>query len=179
MSSVLKTWKNLTANKMAFINVYFGLGSNAGNRLRNIESAIRMLDEALRTRYVALSRIIETEAWGFKGDKVLNACVLYRIYRKGTPDEQGHELLALCKDIERRLGRDDAPLFDEEGNRVYRNRPIDIDLLFFGSEHIDTQDLTVPHPLVAQRPFVMIPLLEIAKPGLKAAFPEIFGEERG
>jgi 2-amino-4-hydroxy-6-hydroxymethyldihydropteridine diphosphokinase len=159
---------------MAFISVYFGLGSNVGNRLRNMETALDMLDKALGCHYTALSRIIETESWGFKGDKFLNACVLYRIYRKGTPDEQGHELLRICKDIEQALGRRDRPVFDGEGRRVYHNRTIDIDILFYGNERIDSEDLTVPHPLIAVRPFVMIPLLEIAKPSLKSAFPEIF-----
>ena len=159
---------------MAFVNVYLGLGSNLGDRRKNIERALELLDEGFRRHYTALSQLIETKAWGFKGDKFLNACVLYRIYRKGTPEEQGHEILALCKDIERRLGRDDEPEFDADGQRVYHNRTIDIDILFYGTEHIDTEDLTVPHPLIAERDFVKITLAEIAKPSLRAAFPELF-----
>ena len=75
---------------MAFVSVYLGLGSNKGDRRKNIERALSMLDEGLGCHYTALSRLIETKAWGFKGDKFLNACVLYRIYRRGTPEEQGH-----------------------------------------------------------------------------------------
>ena len=159
---------------MAFVRVYLGLGSNLGDRQRNIERALELLDEGFGRHYTALSRLIETKAWGFKGDKFLNACVLYRICRKGSPEEQGHEILALCKEIERRLGRDDMPEFDADGRRVYHNRTIDIDILFYGTEHIDTEDLTVPHPLIGVRDFVKIPLAEIAKPSLRAAFPEIF-----
>ena len=159
---------------MAFVSVYLGLGSNLGDRRKNIERALELLDEGLGCHYTALSRLIETKAWGFKGDKFLNACVLYRIYRKGTPEEQGHKILALCKDIERALGRDDAPEFDADGKRIYHNRTMDIDILFYGKEHIDTEDLTVPHPLIAERDFVKIPLAEIAKPSLRAAFPEYF-----
>ena len=159
---------------MAFVSVYLGLGSNQGNRQRNLMQALALLDRAFGCHYTALSRIIETKAWGFKGDKFLNACVLYRIYRKGTPEEQGHEILAVCKEIERTLGRDDAPEYDAEGHRVYHNRAIDIDILFYGKERIDTEDLQVPHPLIAERDFVKIPLAEIAKPSLKAAFPEYF-----
>ena len=159
---------------MAFVSVYLGLGSNKGDRRKNIERALSMLDEGLGCHYTALSRLIETKAWGFKGDKFLNACVLYRIYRKGTPEEQGHEILALCKEIERVLGRDEKPEFDSEGKRIYHNRTMDIDILFYGNEHIDTEDLTVPHPLISVRDFVKIPLAEIAKPSLRAAFPEIF-----
>ena len=159
---------------MAFVSVYLGLGSNQGNRLQNLTQALDLLDKGFGCHYTALSRIIETKAWGFKGDKFLNACVLYRIFRKGTPEEQGHEILALCKDIERQLGRTGAPEFDAEGRRIYHNRTIDIDILFYGNERIDTDDLTVPHPRIAERDFVKIPLSEIAKPSLKAAFPEYF-----
>ena len=83
---------------MAFVSVYLGLGSNLGDRRKNIERALELLDEGFGRHYTALSRLIETKAWGFKGDKFLNACVLYRIYRKGSPEEQGHEILAICKD---------------------------------------------------------------------------------
>ena len=103
---------------MAFVSVYLGLGSNQGNRLQNLTQALDLLDAAFGCHYTALSRIIETKAWGFKGDKFLNACVLYRFFKKGTPEEHGHEILAICKDIERRLGRDDAPEYDADGRRV-------------------------------------------------------------
>jgi 2-amino-4-hydroxy-6-hydroxymethyldihydropteridine diphosphokinase len=159
---------------MAFVSVYLGLGSNRGNRLENIQAALAALDEAFGCHYTALSHIIETKAWGFKGDKFLNACVLYRIYRKGSPEEHGREILAACKEIERSLGRDDAPEYDADGRRIYHNRTIDIDILFYGNEHIDTEELTVPHPLIAERDFVKMPLAEIAKPSLRAAFPELF-----
>jgi 2-amino-4-hydroxy-6-hydroxymethyldihydropteridine diphosphokinase len=161
---------------MAFVSVYLGLGSNRGNRLQNLMQALDLLDQGLGCHYTALSHVIETKAWGFKGDKFLNACVLYRIFRKGTPEEHGHEILALCKDIERKLGRDDAPAFDAEGRRIYHNRTIDIDILFYGNERIDCEDLQVPHPLIAERDFVKIPLAEIAKPSLKEAYFELFAQ---
>ena len=53
---------------MAFVSVYLGLGSNQGNRLQNLMQALDLLDKGLGCRYAALSRIIETKAWGFKGD---------------------------------------------------------------------------------------------------------------
>ena len=164
---------------MALVSVYLGLGSNVGNRLGNMESALRLLDGALGRPYSALSTVIETEAWGFDGGKFLNACVLYRIPRKGTPEGHGAELLRICKGIERELGREEGTLFDKEGKRVYRDRPIDIDILFYGKERIDTPDLQVPHPLIAVRPFVLDPLREIAKPSLRAAFPDLFPKKRG
>ena len=159
---------------MAFVSVYLGLGSNKGNRLQNLMRALDSLDEAFGCHYTALSHIIETKAWGFRGDKFLNACVLYRIYRKGTPEEQGMEILHICKEIEHAMGRTENLEFDAEGRRVYHDRTIDIDILFYGNERIDLEDLKVPHPLIAERDFVKIPLSEIAKPSLRAAFPEYF-----
>ena len=143
---------------MAFISVYFGLGSNVGDRLRNIGTAVRMLDEALGSPHTALSRIMETEAWGFEGADFL--------------------MLRICKGIEAALGRQEAVVFDGEGRRVYQNRTMDIDILFYGKERIVSDDLVVPHPLIARRPFVMVPLLEVVRPDLKAVFPEIFVQER-
>ena len=159
---------------MAFVSVYLGLGSNQGNRLQHLMQALDLLDKGFGCHYTALSRIIETKAWGFKGNNFLNACVLYRIFRKGNPEEHGLEILDLCKSIEQALGRTDEETFDARGKRVYHNRPIDIDILFYGTEHIETERLTVPHPLIGERDFVKIPLMEIAKPSLKAAFPELF-----
>ena len=159
---------------MTFVNVYFGLGSNLGNRLRHIETALERMNAAFGTRYTSLSHVIETDAWGFQGNRFLNACVLYRLYRKGTPEEHGLEILRACKEIEHALGRVEDKATDEAGKRVYHNRPIDIDILFYGLEHIETEELIVPHPLIAKRDFVKIPLREIAKPSLKSAFPELF-----
>ena len=159
---------------MAFVNVYLGLGSNQGNRQQNLMEALDRLDAAFGCHYTALSHIIETKAWGFKGDKFLNACVLYRIYRKGLPEEHGMEILGICKEIEHAMGRVGTLAFDAEGNRIYQDRLIDIDILFYGNEHIDLEALQVPHPLIGERDFVKIPLAEIAKPSLRAAFPEFF-----
>ena len=159
---------------MAYVSVYLGLGSNLGNRLRNIESALTLLDSRLGTHNTSLSRVIETDSWGFKGDKFLNACVLYRIHREEDTQAQCSHILRICKEIEQDLGRPVDTTYDAEGRRIYHNRTMDIDILFYGSEHIDTETLTIPHPLIRQRPFVMLPLQEIAKPSLRAAFPEIF-----
>ena len=159
---------------MAFVSVYLGLGSNQGNREGNILAALDLLDAAFGCHYTALSRLIETKAQGFKGDKFLNACVLYRIFRKGSPEEQGMEILGICKEVERALGRTDAPEYAPDGTRIYHNRTIDVDILFYGKERIDTEELIVPHPRIGERGFVKIPLAEIAKPSLRAAFPEYF-----
>ncbi len=151
------------------VNVYFSLGSNLGDREANILEALCRMDEAFGVHYSALSSLIETEPMGFSGGKFLNAAVLYLI-----PAESPLWTLYMIKSIEREMGRTDPPEYDSEGNRVYHSRIIDIDILFYGREIIDTPELTIPHKGIADRPFVMIPLRQIARRSLRMAFPEYF-----
>ena len=157
---------------MALVNVYFSLGSNMGDREGNISEALSRMDAAFGRHYEALSELIETEPMGFSGGKFLNCAVLYRIPKEPLV------ILDTVKAIEREMGRTDPPEYDGEGNRVYHSRVIDIDILFYGRERMDTPRLTIPHKGIADRPFVMIPLLEIAKPSLKKAFPEYFKKKQ-
>lgn len=141
------------------------MGSNQGDRERNIEAAISMLNIELKTPYKAVSSLIETEPWGFESeDKFLNGAVSYELrLKKGyNPEAEGLRILEICKDIERRLGRRGGPEYDGYGNRIYKSRPIDIDILLFGDNKIDCEELTVPHKLMYERDFVMKPLQEIA-----------------
>ena len=163
---------------MAFVSIYFSLGSNLGDRERNIEEALHRMDEAFEGHYTALSRLIETKPMGFSGGKFLNAVALYRTFRPEIPAEDAaKDVLSKVKSIERAMGRTDPPEYDGTGNRIYHSRVIDIDILFYGSEHISAPDLIIPHKDIENRPFVMIPLQEVAKPSLKSAFPEYFGTE--
>lgn len=160
---------------MAFVNIYFSLGSNLGDRKKNISEALAKMDEALGVHFSALSKLIETKPMGFSGGKFLNAAVLYRIpVPVGEAEPPALTILHKVKAIEREMGRTDAPEYDSEGKRIYHSRVIDIDILFYGSERIDTPTLTIPHKGIIERPFVMVPLMEIAKPSLKKAFPEYF-----
>ena len=182
---------------MPFVNIYFSLGSNLGDRERNISEALRRMDKAFGVHYSALSKLIETKPMGFSGGKFLNAAVLYRIISPSpeTTDviqseakdlkilrassalrmtEGAMETLKTVKSIEREMGRTDSPEYDSEGNRVYHSRVIDIDILFYGKEVIETPELTIPHKGIAERPFVTVPLREIARPALRRAFPEYF-----
>ena len=137
-----------------------------GNRSRNIEYAISLLNIELKTPYKAVSTFIETEPWGFDSDdKFLNAAILYELrLKKGyNPEAEGLMILEICKDVERRLGRTGEPQYDDKGNRIYTSRPIDIDILLFGDNKIDCPELTVPHKLMYERDFVMVPLNEIIK----------------
>ena len=125
-----------------------------------------MLNIEFKTPYKAVSTFIETEPWGFESDeKFLNAVILYELrLKKGyNPEAEGLMILEICKDVERRLGRTGEPQYDEKGNRIYTSRPIDIDILLFGDNKIDCQELTVPHKLMYERDFVMVPLNEIIK----------------
>lgn len=147
------------------VDLYLSLGSNMGDRESNIETAISLLNIELKTPYKAVSSLLETEPWGFESDqKFLNAAVHYELrLKKGyNPEAEGLMILEICKDIERRLGRTEGPEYGEEGERIYHNRPIDIDILLFGDHKIDCPELTVPHKLMYERDFVMIPLKEIS-----------------
>jgi 2-amino-4-hydroxy-6-hydroxymethyldihydropteridine diphosphokinase len=124
------------------------LGTNLGDREANIRQALEALDKALGGRRVKISDIIETEACGFDGPPFLNAVVVYRSARK--PEN----VLRICKRIERSMGRTDAPEYAPDGSRVYHNRIIDIDILFYGEHSVSTPQLSIPHPQVHSRPFV-------------------------
>ena len=146
------------------VELYLSLGSNQGDREQNIETALSLLNIELKTPYKAVSSLLETEPWGFESsDKFLNVAVLYELYLpKGyNPEAEGLMILEICKDIERRLGRTGKPQYNENGERIYTSRPIDIDILLFGDNKIDCEELTVPHKLMLERDFVMIPLNEI------------------
>lgn len=129
---------------------YLSLGSNLGDRHATMQSAILLLDSQAGT-VDRVSSAIETEPWGFKSaNKFLNMCV--RIITTLSPKQ----LLATTKDIELQLGRTTKSV-----NGQYHDRPIDIDILTYDDLHINTPSLTLPHPHMHERDFVMIPLHEI------------------
>ena len=140
---------------MKSVPVYFSLGTNQGDRRAQIDEALRRLDAAIGHPYEALSSIIETPSWGFEGPDFLNCVVRYRTARRP------HTLLRICKRIERVMGRREREEYDAGGSRIYHDRPIDIDILLYGDETVDTPELKIPHPLMKQRDFVMRPLEEI------------------
>ena len=143
--------------------VYLGLGSNLGDCRKNLERAIRLIGDrvGLVTRQ---SSFIETEPWGFESDhKFLNAVILCETMK--TP----REVLQLTQQIERDMGRTrkssavgsmpNAKCHKPKAK--YADRPIDIDILLYDDQTVDEPDLKIPHPLMHQRDFVMIPLMEI------------------
>ena len=133
--------------------VYLGLGSNLGNREENIRKAIVLIGEKVGT-VLRQSSLIETEPWGFESENsFLNGVIL--VETTFTP----RQTLKATQKIERELGRKRK----SDSLKKYADRPIDIDILLYDDLTIDEPDLKIPHPLMAQRDFVMIPLREIQK----------------
>ena len=158
---------------MDSIEVYLGLGTNEGDRYRNIEIALKRLSE-LGILILKVSDIIETEPWGFECSQRFLNCVVRGFVNVGVAPET---LLKICKSIETELGRKEDLEYDSCGKRVYHSRPIDIDILFYGVKIIDTEQLTIPHKGIKERDFVMIPLLQVISEDIKSAFPELFGKK--
>jgi 2-amino-4-hydroxy-6-hydroxymethyldihydropteridine diphosphokinase len=126
--------------------VVLGLGSNLGDRLANLSAAIALLGER-GVRVVKRSAAWETEPEPPGQPRYLNAVLV------AESDLAPGDLLAVAKDVERLLGRVPGPRWGP--------RPADIDILFYGDRQIDTPELTVPHPRIAERSFVLAPLAEV------------------
>jgi 2-amino-4-hydroxy-6-hydroxymethyldihydropteridine diphosphokinase len=129
---------------------YLGLGSNVGDRASHLRAAIEMLRER-GVEVEAVSSAYETEPIGEVLDQpdFLNAAIRIRT------DLEPEGLLDLCKEIEVARGRAlDAPR--------HSPRPLDVDLLLLGEIELVSERLTLPHPEVISRRFVLVPLLELA-----------------
>ena len=156
--------------------VYLGLGSNLGDREQQLRQAVRLVDERVG-RVVRQSSFIQTKPWGFQSEHLfLNAAICC------LTDKTPREVLQLTQQIERDLGKNEAhatrrapqssalspqpsALSPQPSSLIpqpsYFNRPIDIDILLYDDWKVDEPDLKIPHPLMHQRDFVMIPLKEI------------------
>lgn len=127
--------------------VYLGLGSNLGNRLRNLQVGLRLLAPAATVQEV--SSLYESEPVGPTGQQPYWNAVA--AVETGLPPRA---LLALLKRVERQVGRRPGSVWD--------SRPLDLDILLAGAIRLDEPGLTVPHPRLAERPFVLVPLADIA-----------------
>ena len=139
------------------IKVYLGLGTNLGNREANIRKAIDLINRRVG-QVVRQSSFIETEPWGFKSEnRFLNAVILCETTKAPC------EVLQLTQQIERDMGRTKKSVNSKLKTQSphYSDRPIDIDILLYDDITVDEPDLHIPHPLMQQRDFVMIPLREI------------------
>ncbi len=128
-------------------NVFIGTGSNLGDRLGALHSAAGLLES--KVHVVQASSVYETPPWGYADQPAFLNQVL-----QAETELNPRALLSFLKRIEKKLGR-------QETFR-YGPRTIDLDILFYDSLIYSTDDLQIPHPLAAERAFVLIPLLEIA-----------------
>ena len=131
--------------------VYLGLGTNLGDKEKNLRDAVQKIEERVGN-IISLSAFYVTAPWGFHSENTfLNAAVC--VETTFSP----RELLVVTQQIEREIGRTSKSV-----NHTYADRLIDIDLLMYDGQIINEPDLVLPHPLMHERRFVMEPLAEIA-----------------
>jgi len=132
---------------VTWVKVYLGLGSNLGDRVGNLASAVERLSQKITIK--KLSSVYETEPVYYKEQPLYLNAVLSAVTKLDP-----FELLRFVKSIESTLGRQPS----------FRNAPrtIDIDILFYGDQVAETAELIIPHPRIAERAFVLVPLAEIA-----------------
>jgi 2-amino-4-hydroxy-6-hydroxymethyldihydropteridine diphosphokinase len=148
--------------------VYLSLGSSRGDRAGNLQKAITAIGQS-EAKIVSVSSVYETEPWGFTMDgSFLNLALA--VQTEMTPPQ----LLQWLLETEKKMGR---VRIKEEG---YSSRIIDIDILFFEDIVIDEPGITIPHPRIHERRFVLTPLHEIAArfthPVLKRTVAELLND---
>jgi deoxyguanosine kinase len=128
--------------------VVLSLGSNQGNRLENIENCLQLIHQEVGT-IVKVSKVYETPSWGFESDAFYNCALLIHTFK------QANEILKQVLTLENQLGR---VRLNSQG---YQSRIIDIDIITFDSEIIHSENLQIPHPLMQDRKFVLIPMQDL------------------
>ena len=130
--------------------VYIGLGSNLGDGPKNLDAAVALLQKEVG-EVLYTSAYIESEPWGFESShRFTNAVTVVRTELEPFP------LLDLTQQIERRMGRTRK----RKRGEGYSDRVIDLDLLLYDNVRIESERLTIPHPYIADRDFVRLPLEE-------------------
>lgn len=129
--------------------IYLSLGSNLGHREQHLEEAQKQIQRRIG-RLERVSRYYESKSWGYSSAyRFYNCCVSLRTSIGPL------RLMELLLDIEQEMGR-------HRSGTGYSDRVIDIDLLFYGNSKLDHPNLTLPHPSMGNRRFVLFPLAEIA-----------------
>lgn len=128
--------------------VVLSLGTNQGNRLENVERSLEMIHREIGT-IIKTSKLYETPSWGFDSDAFYNCALVIHTF------SSAHKILEQILNIERRLGRVRGDTLE------YQSRIIDIDLITFDEEIIDSEELQIPHPLMQNRRFVLLPMMDL------------------
>ncbi|MFI3270135.1 MAG: 2-amino-4-hydroxy-6-hydroxymethyldihydropteridine diphosphokinase [Rikenellaceae bacterium] len=137
------------------------LGSNLGDSRALLSLAVEML-VAEGVELVAKSSVLESEPWGF-GEGAVVGLFCNQALRIST-NLEAEQLLTVTQRVEQRVGRERDRELEEKrstGER-YASRVIDIDIIFYGDEVVESERLRVPHPLMAEREFVLRPMVEVA-----------------
>lgn len=146
-------------------NAYLSVGSNMGDRLAFLQDAVRMLEASKEISVRDVSAVYETEPVGYTDQAAfLNIAVAL------STTLDAHELLGLCQSIEQELGR----------KRVIRwgPRTVDLDILVYNDENIESDVLQIPHPRMKERAFVLIPLASIHPDEVIRRLANEFDEEK-
>lgn len=128
--------------------VYISLGSNQGDRLKNLQTAVDAVFNKVGNIQL-IAKVYNTPALGFEGPDFLNTCLVLRT------EFLAEDVLKLLLQIETQMGR------GRHKSGGYESRIIDLDILFFNADVVHTKDLIIPHPQIANRKFVLQPLFEI------------------
>jgi len=130
-------------------NIYISIGSNKGDKFKNLQYAIDAIHQKIG-RVLSISKVYKSPAMGFEGEEFLNACLILETTLKPKAAMQ------LLLKIEKDLGR-------KRSSKIgYESRTIDLDIIFYDDEVINTKLLTIPHPEMHKRKFVLKPLVDIA-----------------
>ncbi|MBQ8210800.1 MAG: 2-amino-4-hydroxy-6-hydroxymethyldihydropteridine diphosphokinase [Clostridia bacterium] len=128
--------------------VYISIGTNIGDKLKNINDAIDAINHLPSTNVIRVSSVYETAPWGYlEQDNFYNICAAVET------DFSPNAFLGACLGIEAAFGR--------ERPFKYSPRIIDIDVLLYNDLKINTSELTVPHPRMSERAFVLVPLKDV------------------
>jgi 2-amino-4-hydroxy-6-hydroxymethyldihydropteridine diphosphokinase len=149
---------------------FIGIGTNLGDRAANYRQAIQRIAALPDTRIVRQSSIYETEPLGDLKGSFLNGVI------EVETDLAADAVMRRLLTIERVMGRRRAPARKGAGPAKPKPRTIDLDLLFFNKEVVDTPTLTVPHPRLHERRFVLAPMVELAPALIHPKFNKTMSE---
>lgn len=156
----IKMLNGLEDNK----SIYLGVGTNLGDRLENIKLSIQLLDNE-GVKVLRMASVYETKAVGFESE--------YNFYNtvfEVKTSFSALDLLKITQKVERKIGR------KPKVTNNYESRLIDLDILFYKNEVFNTFELTIPHPRILQRKFVLIPLKELIYRSLNKSSKLFFGD---